>query len=95
MKRQMRGVEEDLDNTSLFIKKILVSIHPILGKIYSWRHRLWNMILVGGTGYLIQLACQYVFLYYVRLPLALAVFFAVIIAFLFNYTLYEKWVFKG
>jgi len=54
--------------------KILVSIHLILGKIYHGRHRLWNMIMVGGTGYVIQLAWQYVFLYYVRLPLALVVF---------------------
>ena len=86
--------DQTLDKASLFIERLLVAIHPSLGRLYLWKRRFWNMMIVGGTGYFIQLCLQYIFLYGLGLPLPLAVLIAVFGAFLFNYFFYENWVFK-
>lgn len=85
------------DKTTMFIWKTLYAIWPALARLYLWRVRLWNMMMIGGTGYFIQLFCQLFFMSIgiVGKLFPLAVFLAVLIAFIFNYFFYENWVFRG
>ncbi len=82
------------DKATIFIKKILKMLHIKVNKnIENLIIQIFKFGIVGGTAFIIDFVCLYIFKEIVHLPLLVANTLSFTVSVIYNYIASVKWVF--